>query len=249
MSDVFSAEEEMEVDEASDSDSEFVVVIPDCFNLEIPFSGQSSHCDTPQSHDQSHDKMSYQCLDVVEDGSRDYATVMTLHNAEILAQGSMPSAPPLSSLPQDSDPRPKPEQPELPVPDDTKASNTSPQMGRKEFVPKPITLSNVKAARLTNPLTVATGFVNTVTHLVEGLARPGKGEKSEGEHNSQQEPSNAKQQPSLVEEEEDDAFVVREREEGRREGGGEREREEGRKGGREEERKRKGERFVSVLYT
>lgn len=55
----------------------------------------------------------------------------------------------------------------------------SPPTARKDFVPRPYTLKNVRDARLyKNPLTLATGLFNTVTDLVSERVNIGHVEKT-----------------------------------------------------------------------
>ena len=226
----------METDSLSgseaDSDDEFVVVIPDCFNLDLPLSG---HAPLP-----SHDAMTRSCdlslnidptagpcdqFTVSHDVmTQSHESVMTPTHAEPVTH--LPSASfepvthqPLPSASEDSIPRPKPEPQAPPTSDPPKTASpgTSPRAGRRGFVPEPVTLRGVKDARLINPLTVATGLVNTVAHLVEGLGFPGKRSSREGEREvsgegRKEEPmasdegqGNGEQQQT---EEEEEAFVV-----------------------------------------
>ena len=80
-------------------------------------------------------------------------------------------------------------------------------MGRRLFVPERVTLRGVKDARLRNPLTVATGLVNTVSDLVEGLTISGKKRERREEGAAAQEKQQEQQLPPTAEEEEE-TFVV-----------------------------------------
>ena len=85
-------------------------------------------------------------------------------------------------------------------------TGASPHTDRRQFVPARVTLRGVKDARLRNPLTMATGLVNTVTDLVEGLTLAGK--KRDGRRGEE---GQLAQPPPLVppdEEEEEEKFVV-----------------------------------------
>ena len=113
---------------ASD-DSDFVVVLPDCFDLDKPLSGfsslRSSVCDPTAS--------------------------IKSHDSQVTSQQNTPlvkAEPPSHAIP--------------PV------GGASPDTARKaNFVPERITLKQVKESRRYNPITVATGLVNTVTDLVD----------------------------------------------------------------------------------
>ena len=190
--------------DASGSDDEFVVVIPDCFNLELPL---SAHSPRP-----SHDLMTRSCEDEYMIGSHDQS-----HDSTVPPPSEPVTNPTTLSPPQDSVPRPKPnpQTPPTSEPKATSSAGTSPQTGRRSFVPERVTLRDVKDARLTNPLTVASGLVNTVTHLVEGLTIKGKKkatnsvEKDDGgEAKKEGAEVNKGGRQQQEEQEEEEAFVV-----------------------------------------
>ena len=110
-------------------DSDFVVVLPDCFDLDKPLSGfsslRSSVCDPTAS--------------------------IKSHDSQVTSQQNTPSV--------------KVETPSHVTP---LVGGASPDTARKaNFVPERITLKQVKESRLYNPITMATGLVNTVTDLVD----------------------------------------------------------------------------------
>ena len=116
---------------ASD-DSDFVVVLPDCFDLGKPLSGFSS----------------------LRSSIIDPTTSIKSHDGQVTSQQEMLSikAEPPSHVTGASPP----------------VGGASPDTARKaNFVPERITLKQVKESRLYNPITVATGLVNTVTDLVD----------------------------------------------------------------------------------
>ena len=201
--------------DASGSDDEFVVVIPDCFNLELPL--------TANSPDPSRDLMTRSCEEFeYMTGSHDQSAVtndvMTQSHDSSVAPPSEPVTNPATlSPPQDSAPRPKPnpQTPPTSEPKATLSAGTSPRTGRRSFVPERVTLRDVKDARLTNPLTVATGLVNTVAHLVEGFTIRGKkktttsAEKDGGEAEEEEKKVNeGGREQQEEEQEEEEAFVV-----------------------------------------
>jgi hypothetical protein len=116
---------------ASD-DSDFVVVLPDCFDLGKPLSGFSS----------------------LRSSIIDPTTSIKSHDSQVTSQQEIPSikADPPSHVTGASPP----------------VGGASPDTARKaNFVPERITLKQVKESRRYNPITVATGLVNTVTDLVD----------------------------------------------------------------------------------
>ena len=194
--------------DVSGSDDEFVVVIPDCFNFDLPLSAHTSHdvmtrsCDEFEYMAGSHDQFT-----MTDD-------IMTRSHDSTVVHEPTPSEPVTDQVPpppEDSVPCPKPE-PQTPPTWEPKttATGTSPQMRRRAFVPERVTLRGVKDARLTNPLTVATGLVNTVAHLVEGLVIPGKKKSTErdGREVKREEPEVSKGGQQQQELEEEEAFVV-----------------------------------------
>lgn len=119
---------------ASD-DSDFVVLIPDCFDLDKPLPGFSIKSTTS--------------LNEPTDSIKS-------HDSHVTSKGEIIS--------------PKAELPHAPVePAVGAVGGASPETARKaSFVPERITLKQVKDSRLyRNPITVATGLVNTVTDLVD----------------------------------------------------------------------------------
>ena len=158
-------QDSMESD-GSDSEDDFVVVIPDCFNLNVPLPTQhmTQSCEdleiTPNTHSTppttSNDVMTKSCDSI---------------------PAPAPSAPVFISFQPSPVPVPhtQPENQTPPEPtNEPKTTGASPRSGRRSFVPERVTLREVKDARLRNPLTVATGLLNTVSDLVEGLNLSGK---------------------------------------------------------------------------
>ena len=121
---------------ASD-DSDFVVVIPDCFDLDKPLPGFSSIRSTTSLDDPT---------------------------ASIKSRDSHVTSKDDTVPPKVEAPPPRPAERSPPS-----SSETSPETVRKmTFVPQRITLRQVKDSRLyRNPITMATGLVNTVTDLVD----------------------------------------------------------------------------------
>ena len=117
---------------ASD-DSDFVVVLPDCFDLDKPLPGFSS----------------LRSLNSINKPT----TSIKSHDSHVTSQDG--SITPKVEAPADAQPAP--------------VGGASPDAARKaSFVPERITLKQVKDGRLyRNPITVATGIVNTVTELVD----------------------------------------------------------------------------------
>ena len=152
-----------------------MVVIPDCFNLDVPLSTCLSHDFTTQSCDDfefmngSHDQ--FVAPDDIMTKSHDSVVVHTPPTTD-----SRPTVP-VPSPPQVPAPYPGPQSQTIaaePTVNPTAAAGTSPRTGRRLFVPERVKLRDVKDARLTNPLTVATGLMNTMADLVEGLTISGK---------------------------------------------------------------------------
>ena len=120
-------------DDVATDDSDFVVVIPDCFDLDKPLPGFSS----------------IRSLSSLNEPSASLKS----HDSHVTSQDE--TVPPKVEAPAD---------PQL-VP----VGGASPDAARKaNFVPERITLKQVRDSRLyCNPITVATGLVNTVTDLVD----------------------------------------------------------------------------------
>lgn len=195
---------------ASDSEDDFVVVIPDCFNLDVPLTTCPSHDITTQSCDEfefmngSHDQ--FAGPDDIMTQSHDSVVVHTPPTTD-----SRPTVP-IPVLYRDPAPHPNPQSQttaDEPKTNPPTSAGTSPRTGRRLFVPERVKLRDVKDARLTNPLTVATGLVNTVADLVEGLTISGK-KRGSTEKDGLEDVANKKEevprnQPTPEEEEE---FVV-----------------------------------------
>ena len=117
------------------NDSDFVVVIPDCFDLDKPLPGFSSIRSTTSLDDPT---------------------------ASIKSCGSHVTS-------QDEIPQPKVDVLVTGVDPEPSVGGASPDTARKaNFVPERITLKQIKdGRRYHNPITVATGLVNTVTDLVD----------------------------------------------------------------------------------
>ena len=116
---------------ASD-DSDFVVVLPDCFDLDKPLSGFSS----------------------LRSSINDPTASVKSHDSQVISQQDTASvkAKPPSHVNDHLPP----------------VGGASPDTARKaNFVPERITLKQVKDSRIYNPITMATGLVNTVTDLVD----------------------------------------------------------------------------------
>ena len=165
-----------------------MVVIPDCFNLDIPLTSHSA----PQSMTQSYDD-----FQLAADTSHDPAPTTTddvmMRSCDSVLPNEQPTPVPI--------PHVEPGQKTPPTAsNEPKTTGASPQTDRRQFVPPRVTLRGVKDARLRNPLTMATGFVNTVTDLVEGLTLSGK--KRDGGGRPETRP------PPAAEEDEGETFVV-----------------------------------------
>ena len=196
--------------DGSDSEDDFVVVIPDCFNLNLPL------LSTPQQHlSQFHIATDYTCTS--RDKTDDNDVMSQSHDSSEHPQGGNPP-----TVPSVTNPVPIPPPPQVSVPrktepekqtppTNTPPAGTSPRMGRRPFVPGRVTLREVKDGRLTNPLTVATGLVNTVTDLVEGLTLSGKKKETTEKDGGKQDEattSNTDGDAVLKEQDEDEMFVV-----------------------------------------
>ena len=216
----------METESVASDDSfssdDFVVVIPDCFNLDLPLSTAPSGASVNQSCDDFEFMAGlYDQVSVTDDvilQSHDSVVMHEPTSSETIVNPA-PVPPPEDSIPapipppEESFPHPIPE-PQAPPTSDpqTTPPGTSPQIRRREFVPERVTLREVKDARLLNPLTVATGLVNTVAHLVEGLTMPGRKKptaESDGREVKREEPKPTQLQEE-EEEEEEETFVVSE---------------------------------------
>ena len=168
--------------EGSDSEDDFVVVIPDCFNLDIPLTSHSA------PHSMTHSRHDF----VLTGTSPDPAPTTAAAAGDVMPP--VPHVDPGQQTP-----------PTAAVPNKPKTTGASPQTERRQFVPSRVTLRGVKDARLRNPLTMATGLVNTVTDLVEGLTLAGKKrEGRKGEEGGQQH----SHPPPVPDEEEEERFVV-----------------------------------------
>ena len=205
--------------DGSDSEEDFVVIIPDCFNLELPL---STH---------PHDFMTRSCdyLDCMTSSHDNINDVMVQSHDSIMSPTPIVSnlvpIPPQVTIPDTTTTTNKPEHQTLPTnnPKTTaahKIPSTSPRTGRRPFVPERVTLRGVKDSRIRNPLTVATGIVNTVSDLVEGLTLPGRKrgttEKDAGKQDTTASKEEAtvindnQEQPQNSPEEDEEMFVVSE---------------------------------------
>ena len=175
--------------EGSDSEDDFVVVIPDCFNLDIPLSSHSA------PHSVTHSRGDFDLTGTSPGPAPTTATAAD--DVMTRSSDSTPSQPPV--------PHVDPGQQTPPTAAVPKTTGASPQTERRRFVPSRVTLREVKDARIRNPLTMATGLVNTVTDLVEGLTLTGKKrEGRRGEEGGQQHCH----PPPVPDEEEEERFVV-----------------------------------------
>ena len=114
------------------NDSDFVVVIPDCFDLDKPLPGFSSIRSTTSLDDPT-------------------ASIKS-RDGHVTSQDEIP-----------------PPKVDVTVTGEPTVGGASPDTARKaNFVPERITLKQIKdGRRYRNPITVATGLVNTVTDLMD----------------------------------------------------------------------------------
>ena len=148
---------------STDSD-DFVVVIPDCFDLDKPLPGFSVQNSLVASSIASHDSHVTSLSNQNQDEPPEYCEAVT-------------SDGPLSPLGVVL---------EQPRSNDTPTTQQTPPTVRREFVPQPMTLKTVKDCRMYyNPLNVATGFMNTVSNLVEERLRIGPGKKQQQSESQQ----------------------------------------------------------------
>ncbi len=169
---------------------DFVVVIPDCFNLDVPLADYTPlHLRrkelTPTSSLVSHDSHVTSSTDGPQDGE--------VSEVEILeAPPTYPPSGGVLGLPPSTDslPRPKPES--QPEPESQlKGSPSTARRPSSKFVPQKVTLSTVKASGRRHPFFIATGVMNTLTDLVQEHVRikpeaepqppPNKEEESDNE--------------------------------------------------------------------
>ena len=154
-----------------------MVVIPDCFNLDIPLEGYVP-LHLRKQEEESHDghitpepegQMDESDLEIIEDSFA----------GSLRAQGSGEATTIQPSL--DSIPRPKPaaSTTEPALTSEPPTQNQPPGGPRRasNFVPERVTLKNVRDAGIRNPLTVATGLVNSFSDLVEEHLRFGGSKK------------------------------------------------------------------------
>ena len=133
---------------STDSD-DFVVIVPDCFDLSKPLPGYTPPVIEPE-----------------------FQNPFPILSCDSLVTSFVRSEPEVRHKPAAIHPS-APPQPSNTV--ETSSSGNSPPTGRREFVPRRYTLQNVKDARLyTNPLALATGLVNTVSDLVSDRVRIAK---------------------------------------------------------------------------
>ena len=171
--------------DGSDSEDDFVVVIPECFNLNVPLFSHSPH---PHTLTQSCDD--FELMTPPQESPPPTNDDITTRSCE---------SPHTPAEPEHRNPPDATIDPKI-------SSGASPRSGRRLFVPERVTLRGVKDARLRNPLTVATGLVNTVSDLVEGLTISGKKRERREEGAAAQEKQQEQQLPPTAEEEE--TFVV-----------------------------------------
>ena len=172
--------------DGSDSEDDFVVVIPECFNLNVPLFSHSPH---PHTLTQSCDD--FELMIPPQESPPPTNGDITTRSCE---------SPHTPAEPEHRNPPDATIDPKI-------SSGASPRSGRRLFVPERVTLRGVKDARLRNPLTVATGLVNTVSDLVEGLTISGKKRREEGAAAQEKQQQQQQQQlPPTAEEEE--TFVV-----------------------------------------
>lgn len=123
----------------SDDSDDFVVIIPDCFDLNKPLPGYDRDLTPPATQDQQAEGEE----SVIEEPPTPQATT------ELLPSTQLPSEPHGMTPP---------------------AVTTSPPTARKGSFGR-VTLQTVKDGGFRNPLTIATGFMNTMSDLVEEHVR------------------------------------------------------------------------------
>ena len=123
----------------SDDSEDFVVVIPDCFDLDKPLPGFSA---PTVSHDD------YMTPPVNQEPEQQ--ETLTTPTPQPVTPGTVLSPPDLPSHVQTSPPK----------------ASTSPPAPRKGNFGR-VTFQTVKDGKFCNPLTIATGFVNSMSDFVE----------------------------------------------------------------------------------
>ena len=126
------------ISHASDDSDDFVVIIPDCFDLNKPLPGYDCDPTPPANQDQQAEEVE-----------------------------SMVEEPP---TPQPTEELPSTELPSQPHGTTSPAVTTSPPTARKGSFGR-VTLKTVKDGGFRNPFTIATGFMNTMSDLVEEHVR------------------------------------------------------------------------------
>lgn len=133
------------ISHASNDSEDFVIVIPDCFDLDKPLAGFSAP-------DMSHDN---------------HMTPLANQDQEPEQQETLSKEPP-TPTPQTAIPGPLPPLSELP----SHVQTSSPKASASPLAPPKgnfgrVTFQTVKDGRFCNPLTIATGFVNSMSDFVE----------------------------------------------------------------------------------
>ena len=137
------------ISHASNNSEDFVIVIPDCFDLDKPLAGftapdmsHDNHLTPPANQDQEPEQQ--------ETISNEPPTPTPTPTPQTAIPGALPPPPELPSHVQTSPPK-------------ASASPLAPPKGNFGRV----TFQTVKDGRFCNPLTIATGFVNSMSDFVE----------------------------------------------------------------------------------
>ena len=149
------------------------MVIPDCFNLEVPLPGYvplhirkqaGSHDATPtpecpvtsSANPEEDDDSDVEMLLLPE-------SITVQQQQQPSGENPLPNDLPSGSL--GSIPKPKPVI--QPPPTSPLTSPSAPRRASSNFTPGRMTLKNVKDARILHPVTIATGLMNTLTDIVQ----------------------------------------------------------------------------------
>ena len=152
-------EEEMSsiVSQKSD-DSEFIVVIPACFKLDLPLEGFEAKVEDEK-----------EMQDEEEEEVKEQEVVQEVEEEE--GRGSTPGVGDGYVTPPSEVEGPSPVDPVLVPPTLEPQAEPPNSAPRREFVPDRITLQTVWCRRSRDPVQYATGFVNTMSNLMDKHVR------------------------------------------------------------------------------
>ena len=158
------------VSHASCDSDDFVVVIPDCFNLDVPLKGYVPLHLRKEEEEETHD--SHMTLHANLEDQGDDSDLEIIEDPFVRSSRPQGGEEVITEQPSlDGIPRPKsPTSTTKPAPtSELPAQNYPPGSSKtaSSFVPERITLKNVRDARIRNPLTLATGLVNSFSDLMQ----------------------------------------------------------------------------------